>query len=160
MTTGSAPPSALAAAMAERRVTTPAGGLRISAVLLTFSVNVGAMSGPGELVDALWVYLRDATTNTTSVNSDKATFLFIVMLQPGWLEASCSCQGIEIGDPHFFVGEPLTDYWFFLWALFGVEFGPSTIEERRSVAMRFRGLSAVRRHQSFVLPRTLSASLV
>jgi len=39
--------------MAERRVTTPAGGLRMSAVLLTFKVNGGAMFGLDKLEDAL-----------------------------------------------------------------------------------------------------------
>ena len=41
-----------------------------------------AMCSLDELEDALWVYFRDAPTKTTSVNSDQATFLFIVMLQP------------------------------------------------------------------------------
>jgi hypothetical protein len=68
--------------MAERRVTTPAGGLRMSAVLLTLKINGGAMFGLDELKDALRVYFRNAPAKTTSVNSDQATFLFIVMLQP------------------------------------------------------------------------------
>jgi len=64
--------------MAERRVTTPAGGLRISAVLLTLKTNGGAMFGFDELEDALWVYSRDPQTRTTSVNSE-ATLDFIVL---------------------------------------------------------------------------------
>jgi nicotinic acid phosphoribosyltransferase len=35
-----------------------------------------------ELEDALRVYFRDAPTKTASVNSDQATFLFIIMLRP------------------------------------------------------------------------------
>jgi hypothetical protein len=35
-----------------------------------------------ELEDALWLYVRNAATKTTSISSDQADFLFIVLLQP------------------------------------------------------------------------------
>jgi hypothetical protein len=35
-----------------------------------------------ELEDALWVYVREAPTKTASINDERASFLFIVMLQP------------------------------------------------------------------------------
>src|SRR6266404_9499251 len=79
MMVGLALTSALAAAIAERRVTTPAGGLRMSAVLLTLRVSGGAMFVARELEDTLWLYFRNAPARTMSVNSDQATFLFIVL---------------------------------------------------------------------------------
>jgi hypothetical protein len=78
MTDGLALESAFAAAIAERRVTVPAPGLKMSAVLLTLTINIGAMFGLGGLEDTFWVYVRNAQAKTASIESDKATFLFIV----------------------------------------------------------------------------------
>jgi hypothetical protein len=57
----------------------------MSAVLLTLKVNGGAMFGLIELEDPLWMYVRNAPAKTVSVDSDHATFLFIVVLQPDYL---------------------------------------------------------------------------
>jgi hypothetical protein len=81
MTVGFALGSVLAAAIAERSVTTPAPGLKVSVVLLTLIIlgaNIGAMFGLAGLEDALRVYLRDAPISITSIISDHAMFLFIV----------------------------------------------------------------------------------
>ncbi len=63
-----------------------------------------------EFEAALCVYIRDAPTKATSVNSGQATFLFIVLLQPNGFQllflgslnlmgfSCCSWEASETGD--------------------------------------------------------------
>jgi hypothetical protein len=81
MTDGFPLTSALAATIAERRVITPAGGVRMSAVLLTLKTTGGAISGVAGLEDALRVYLREAPAKARSAISDHAMSRFIVVLR-------------------------------------------------------------------------------
>src|SRR5215468_8681947 len=84
MTDGLPLTSALAATMAERNVTTPIGGLRMSAVLLTLKTFGGARAGLDGLEDALRVWVRNAPARRMSANCNQGVFLLIFMLQPDW----------------------------------------------------------------------------